>query len=503
MDLINFDLVIIGGGITGAGIFNELSGTGLKICIIEKDDFGSGTSSKSSKLVHGGLRYLKEGNLILTYESVIHRERLINESPGLVDPVEFFMPLYENKSPGKFSLGAGLFIYDSMALKKRHEYLNKDDLLNKIPGLNSIGLKGGYSYMDAGTDDSVLVSKLINQGLKSKDSQAFNYSKIKKIINPENSDLKTIEIMDESGESFAVSTKVIINSCGAWGEDISKIPNKNLRIRPLKGSHLILKNDKFNLDSAVIFSHPDDQRPVFLLPWEGVLLLGTTDIDAKSMDDQKISQMEIDYLLKAAQSAFPEIHIDSLDIISSFSGIRPVISSGDKDPSKESREHFVWEDNGIISVTGGKLTTFRKLAWDTIDKTKKYFKNISFKSKKSPVFDFKTDSKTNPEKRIMGRYGLVNMEELRKKDLLNIIPGTSAYFAEIYIASQDETIKHLDDLLMRRTSLGMILENGGMDIIDKISAVSMENLGWSPEKWEFEVKRYKEIYNKFYSPLAS
>ena len=497
-----FDIAIIGGGITGAGIFNELAWTGLSICIIEKNDFGSGTSGKSSKLVHGGLRYLKEGNILLTLESVHHRERLLKESPGLVEPIEFIMPLFENRSPGKFSLGTGLWIYDFMALKKRHYFIKKNSLVNKIPQLKTNGLKGGYSFMDAATDDSALVAKLIREGLQNLKAQAFNYCKVTKIEKIKNSEIKNVYITNEDGESSAIKAGTIINACGAWGDEISSIPDKKLKIRPLKGSHLILKNDRLNLKSAVSFIHPDDKRPVFLIPWEGAVLLGTTDLDAESKEDLKISKKEADYLLKAANHIFPETKISKKDVISSFSGIRPVISSGEKDPSKESREHFVWENNGVISVTGGKLTTFRKLAWDTIKKAEKYLNNARLKPKKLNVFEYKTESENPVEKRIFGKYGKIDLTEYKEKKLLSLIPGTATYLAEIAIASNDKTIKHLDDLMMRRLSIGMVLPYGGTEIIDKVKELSNENLKWNQEKWGFEIKRYKDIYNKFFSPFT-
>jgi len=494
----DFDIAIIGGGITGAGLFRELSTTGLKICLIEKNDFASGTSSKSSKLVHGGLRYLKEGNLMLTLESVHHRERLLKEAPYLVRPIEFVMPLYNKQSPGKLTMGAGLTIYDIMALKKRHKFITKKTLIKRFKHLKTKNLIGAYSFTDARTDDAMLVIRLIHEGLENKNAKAWNYCEVKKISS--SGKTKRILIKTENGDD-EIRTKIIINASGVWADSFAPLPDKRLHVRPLKGSHLVIKKDKLNINSAISFLHPKDKRPVFFIPWEGAVLLGTTDIDAKSKKDLKISKKEIDYLLNAAKFIFPDISIEKQDIISTFSGIRPVISSGSKAPSEESREHIVWEKNGIISVTGGKLTTFRKLAWDTLEYASKHFKNINLLDKKAPVFKFVHNSGDKTKMRLHGRYGEnINFNYLKKNDLMKKIPGTKTFLAEIYIASKDKTIKHLDDLLMRRLRIGLLLENGALGIIDQIKDLTSENLGWDEQKWKVEIERYKKVYNDFFSP---
>ncbi len=500
MSIMCYDIVIAGGGITGAGIFSELSDSGLKVCIIEKNDFASGTSSKSSKLVHGGLRYLKQGNFHLTMESVHHREKLLKEAPGLVSPIEFIMPLYKNESPGKMTLGAGLALYDLMALKKNHSFIDREKLIKKIKHIKKKDLHGGYSFKDALTDDSRLVIQLINKGLENPYAEFKNYCEISGIKNKKDSRIKIVSLKDENGRKYEIKTKLLINSTGPWAENFHRLPEKKSFIRPLKGSHLIIKKEKLDINFALSFLHPEDKRPVFIIPWEGVILVGTTDIDTHSMDNIKINADEKNYLLRVINKFLPEAKISNKDIISTFSGIRPVISSGEKDPSQESREHLVWEKEGIISVTGGKLTTFRKLAWDTLEKAKKYFPGVNLYDKKTSVFSNGSKKYMDSKLRLYSRYGKINSDFYEKNGLLNLIPGTETYYAEIDIASKDKTIKHLDDLLMRRLRLGLILANGGLDIIDTIRSLSQKNLGWDNNQWEIELERYKKIYNHFYSP---
>jgi glycerol-3-phosphate dehydrogenase len=496
----SFDIIIIGGGITGAGIFNELSASGLKILIMDKKDFGSGTSSKSSKLVHGGLRYLKEGNLHLTYESVVHRERLLNEAKGLVSPIEFIMPLYKGKSPGRASLKAGLLVYDLIAGKLRHKFLDKEDILNRFSNLNPENLNGGYSFYDAAADDSVLVSRLLTEGLKNENAFFENYCEVLSI--KENCGIKIVTGKTETGEIKTFESKIIINATGANASKLSPLPQKGTFIRPLKGSHLTIKN-RLNLDFALSFMHPKDKRPVFFIPWEGALIIGTTDLDAKSFNDLKISPKEADYLIEGANYILGKNKISFKDVISTFSGIRPVISTEktQKDPSKESREHLVWEKNKIISVTGGKLTTFRKLAWDTISYAEKHFKNLKLKDKKEPVFEPVLKYCSPEELRLLGRYSLnADLDFCKKNSLFKKIGDTPVTFAEIHAASKDKTLKHLDDLLLRRTRLGLVLKNAGLDYIDEIKKHCSQNLCWDNKKWDFEIKRYLSIYKKYFSP---
>jgi len=217
----------------------------------------------------------------------------------------------------------------------------------------------------------------------------------------------------------------------------------------------------------------------------------------------KISRKEADYLIEGANHILGKNMISPEDIISTFSGIRPVISSKNskKDPSRESREHLVWEKNKIISVTGGKLTTFRKLAWDTIEHIEKHFKDIKLKGRKLPVFNLIPQNCSEEELRLKGRYtSNHDIAYYRKNNLLKKIEETPISFAEIHAASKDKTIKHLDDLLLRRLRLGLVLRNGGMDYMDKIKNLSMENLKWDNNKWDFEIKRYSAIYKKYFSP---
>lgn len=498
-----YDVVIIGGGITGAGIFRELSATGLDICLLEQGDFGSGTSSKSSKLVHGGLRYLKQGALLLTLESVHHRERLLQEAPGLVEPVEFAMPLYRNRSPGKFSLGAGLFLYDLMALKKRHTFSPPGRMLRRFPGLNPEGLTGGYSFIDATTDDALLVARLVHEGLKSPAASARNYCTVSETEFSSAAGKRIVRVKDKStGTEEELETCLVINAAGVAADRFHPLPDRSLRLRPLKGSHIVVKKNTLALPSAVSLIHPADGRPVFLIPWEGVLLVGTTDLDTRSSSDLSISPKERDYLLEGVKAVFPESGIRETDIVSTFSGLRPVISRKGGNPSDESREHLVWESDGIISATGGKLTTFRKLAWDVTKKAKSRFPHAIRINRKAGVFSDTVDSVNPVERRILGRYGgPVDFKNLKERNLLESVGHSETVLAEIEIASKDPTIRYLDDLMLRRLRLGIVLEHGGIEIMDTVKKLAGDNLGWDADRWNRELDRYRRIHRRYFAPF--
>jgi len=230
-----WDLVVVGGGITGAGVLREAVRMGLKTLLVEKMDFAWGTSSRSSKLVHGGLRYLKQGQLHLTYESVRQRQRLLQEAPGLVSEIDFLMPVYKKKGPGRLTLSMGLALYDMMARKRYHSYYKKDEFAGMVPGLDTDGLSGGFRFMDAQTDDVRLVLRLISEA-REKGGTALNYTAVTRINRDDAGTLTGITMEDtETGASRTVSTPAVINATGAWAESLHPVHESGMHLRPLRG----------------------------------------------------------------------------------------------------------------------------------------------------------------------------------------------------------------------------------------------------------------------------
>lgn len=506
----NWDLVVIGGGITGAGILRESVRNGLKTLLVEQKDFAWGTSSRSSKLVHGGLRYLKEGRLMLTRESVKERERLLKEAQGLVEPLDFMLPIFSDKGPGRWIMEAGLSIYDVIAGKWRHKFYKKEEFSKKVPIVDDKNLLGGFSFMDAQVDDARLVLRLINEAEES-GGFAANYTRATKIIRDNNGKVTGLLLEDsESAEKIEIKTGAIINATGVWAETLHSSPEKGKHIRPLRGSHLIFPSEIVPITSPVSFFNPDDNRPLFVIPWEGAVLAGTTDIDHQDdlSDEPFISKKEAEYIIRSMKSAFPQLEIRLSDCISSIAGVRPVISEGKLDPSKESREHVVWVDKGLVTVTGGKLTTFRALAWDTLKAAMPFLGDISLKGREEPVFArVETSSGAGKVltpfqlKRLTGRYGVHAEKMIIDSEVSDLeeIPGTRTLWAEIVYAAANEKIRHLEDLLLRRVRVGLLLENGGKDILSRVQQLCKPVLDWDDAKWEFEIEAYLNFCTKYYS----
>ncbi len=311
------------------------------------------------------------------------------------------------------------------------------------------------------------------------------------------------------GESIDLRAPVVINATGAWADRLRNQLNPETRVRPLRGSHLIIPRHLCPLVDVLTTLHPQDKRGVYVYPWEGTTVIGTTDLDHdEDLDiEASISESETRYLLEAYNTVFPRAPISNKDIISTWAGVRPVIGSEDtKDPSKERRDHATWSDNGLITVSGGKLTTFRLIALDALE---------AAQSKLPPAKAFADDrvftaphvnaeslSPDNPQwgQRLLGRYGnaaqtlLADASETERQP----IGDTEFCLAECRWAARHESVQHLDDLLLRRTRLGMCLTNGGEEIFPLLEGICRAELGWDTSQWQDELKRYQDIWQHFY-----
>ncbi|OUS29374.1 FAD-dependent oxidoreductase [Gammaproteobacteria bacterium 45_16_T64] len=506
-----WDMIIVGGGITGAGILREAARIGLKALLIEQKDYAWGTSSRSSKMVHGGLRYIAQGDIKLTKHSVEERERLIREAPGLVDRLGYLFTIRKGQFPGKIAFNTLLKVYDGLAGTKTQDYFDKKALLKKIPGLNEKGLKGASYYTDAATDDARLTLRVLQEAIEA-GGRSGNYLQGETLLKDAQGKVTGITIKDmESGETTDVNANVVINATGAWVDKLrSQVINEH-KIRPLRGSHIILPHSKAPVTDSLTLFHPKDKRPVFVFPWEGATVIGTTDLDHKDdlMKEPSISQEELNYLLEITQFEFPEANIADADIISTYAGVRPVISSGSsKDPSKEKREHAVWSDKGLISVSGGKLTTFRLIALDVI-KAAKISLGIKDTTPTSNHVIRPTTINTNDvaptdlpwSTRLIGRYGdnakaMFNDVEDEEKGKID---NTLFCLAELRWAARHESVIHLDDLLLRRSRLGSLLPNGGENLMPRLEPICKQELNWDDKTWQAEKERYLAIWKSCYS----
>jgi glycerol-3-phosphate dehydrogenase len=504
-----WDVVVAGGGITGAGIAREAARRGLKVLLVERKDFAWGTSSRSSKMVHGGLRYIAAGDIKTTMHSVSERERLINEAPGLVDQMGYLMAHYKGGFPGPFVFNSLLRIYDFFAGKKYRQFHKLVNFEYLSPLINENELIGGTQFADPVTDDSRLVIRVLREAQKD-GAQIINYVGVDSLIKEKDRVVGANLKNAETGEMYAVSAKVVINATGAWGDELRGELTEERNIRPARGSHLVVPSWRLPVAQAFTTMHPDDKRPIFIFPWEGRTIIGTTDLDNNGIDNNETSmtRVELEYLLTVANHQFPKSEIKEKDIISSWAGVRPLVSSGALNPSKEKRDHSVWNDSGLVTVSGGKLTTFRLIALDVLKAASQYVPGLDARDSGADMF---TKSKPNHslfkclpsylKKRLQGHYGMDGDALLSqaKPDELDVIPGARAMWAELRWSARNEAIIHLDDLLLRRTRIGLLVEQGGLIFEEKIKAICCEELNWDEQKWQVELERYKSIWHKYYS----
>lgn len=500
------DMLVIGGGITGAGILREAARRNLSVALIEQRDFAWGTSSRSSKMVHGGLRYLLSGQLKLTWESVRERERLLREAPGLVDSMGFIYPCYKGYWPGRWSFTALLDVYDMLARRFNHRYLSAQDCIWLAPHITLKGLTGGIQYGDAVTDDARLVFRTIREAQQDQ-ALALNYVAADRLI-VEGGRVCGVGVRDVlSGETADVQAKVVVNATGAWADRVRKQVGGGGDIRPLRGSHLVFPFWRLPVAQANAFIHPRDRRPVFVLPWEGATVVGNTDLDHKEDLDIEacITAQELDYLLEAVHHQFPSLRIDRGDVLSTYSGVRPVIGTGILNPSKEKRDHSIWVERGLISVSGGKLTTFRLIAYDVLQRAAHLIPALNLEERNEPLFCTTRVPAPHLERldqalkrRLRGRYGTgaEDVTVCAKEGELVRVPGTDVIWAELRWAARTEAVVHLEDLLLRRTQLGILLPEGGMGFLDRIQSICQEELGWDNEYWRQELDSYRSLWRR-------
>lgn len=506
----DWDLLVIGGGITGAGILREAARLGLAVLLVEQRDFAWGTSSRSSKLVHGGLRYLAQGKLRLTLASVREREHLLEDGPGLIDPLGFLMATHRGDRPGKWTYQAGLSLYDLMALQWTHRRFSAEEFQMLAPHITTEGLQGGFRYGDAQTDDARLTLRVIREAVAD-GGVAINYVAAQDVLRDADGQVIGARLHDAVADREAVvRARVVINATGAWADRLRSQVGAEARIRPLRGSHLIFPAWRLPVAQAISFLHPIDRRPVFIFPWEGAVLVGTTDIDhdAELSAEPGISPDEVAYLMAAVEHQFPGQGLGLNDVIASYAGVRPVIGSGKADPSKESREHVVWAENGLLTVTGGKLTTFRVIALDALRAVRDRLPEHPRIDRDVPVLDAVDVALTGGEglttvqrRRLLGRYGAdaPALVAAAQPGELSPIPGAQALWAELRWAARDEGVVQLDDLLLRRVRLGLLLPEGGGLIMGRIRAICQPELGWDDARWEAEEAAYRVLWRTHYS----
>jgi glycerol-3-phosphate dehydrogenase len=528
------DLLVIGGGVVGAGVALEAARRGLSVHLVEARDFASGTSSRSSKLVHGGLRYLREGAFGLTRESVRERGRLLHDAPGLVEPQRFLIGHYAGRSPSRRAMSVGLALYDALAGQRTREHHDAADTLRCAPGLARGGLEGASSYLDAKVDDARLVLRLLQEA-RAHGARTENHTRVVALLRAgDGGDGEVVGVRVVSSRRVGedarpieaapvdLPARCVINATGAWADTLRRATGAAPTLRPLRGSHLLFPLWRLPVAVSVGLLHPRDGRPVFATPWEGVALVGTTDLDhAEPLDaEPAITAAEADYLLEALRAAFPSLGLTLDDALGSYAGVRPVISHGQADPSREPREHEVYVDRGLVTVTGGKLTTFRLIALDALRQAAPRLPALAELATPAGLARAQAAAILAPAepvapgapgaalqrwpvaaaRRLAGRHG-ADAESIASGPAgaaPDVVPGTDTPWAEVLWCARHEDVVHLDDLLLRRTRLGLLLRDGALADLPAWAPSLREALGWSTSRWEAEVARYRAIIERSY-----
>ena len=393
-----FDVVVIGGGITGAGIALDATQRGMKVALVEMQDFAQGTSSRSTKLVHGGLRYLKQAQIKVVAETGKERAIVYENGPHVTTPEWMLLPMHKGGTFGKFTTNIGLTMYDRLAGVKRHErkkMLSKQATLNKEPLVKKDGLKGGGYYVEYRTDDARLTIEVVKRAAE-KGAEVINHTKSTDFVYDAKNKVSGIKVKDMlTGEEYQINAKKVINAAGPWVDEVRKkdYTRNNKQLRLTKGVHVVIDQSKFPLRQAVYFDTEKDGRMIFAIPREGKAYVGTTDTFYNNEKTKPLTNQEDrDYLIDAINYMFPDVHVTDADIESTWAGVRPLILEDGKDPSEISRKDEIWEGkSGLLTIAGGKLTGYRHMALEIVDLLAKRLKQeygLKFadsKTKNTPI----------------------------------------------------------------------------------------------------------------------
>lgn len=513
----DFDLCVVGGGITGAGVARDAASRGMKVCVLEQSDFASGTSSRSSKLIHGGIRYLENLEFGLVFEALSERHILFQIAPHLVHPLSFVLPVYKDSRVGMFKLGLGMLLYDFLSMMhapKFHEHLNPDETQTLVPSLDTENLSGGYIYSDAYMDDDRLVLETLRSA-HSHGAILTNYIKVDKGEFDENQRLTSVTAIDQkTKKQIKVRAKHFVSTVGPWTDQFGASLDKKWKslLRPSKGIHLTLKRDRLPLEDAVVMA--EGKRIIFAIPRHEMIIIGTTDTDYPGDPSEVTTSSEdVTYLLKVVGEYFPHAKITEKDLVASYAGVRPLVHDGSSSESKTSREHLVLPTKmNITFVAGGKYTTYRRMARDIVEVVLKnefcleerveYARNQT----RDPINPLVTPEKLAEAKAQSPswaeKFGVTEQEaffmaERHGFEGLKILEkGQSLGYQNIWEMEADFAINetmclHLRDFMLRRSPLFLAQPDHGEKFLEGIIGVFKKHYGWDAKTIEEEKKLYQ------------
>jgi glycerol-3-phosphate dehydrogenase len=533
-----FDLLVIGGGITGAGVALDAASRGLKTALVEKDDFASGTSSKSSKMVHGGLRYLQQHEYRLVRENLAERQRLLDNAPHLVSPLPFLIPLFGrdgmvNRSVARVYRSA-LWLYDltgGLRIGRRHERVSREQALAHMPTLQADRLVAGFLYWDARADDARLTLTVLRTAVLDYGAVAANHTAATAVTAGPDGRVTGAEVTPEGSEPITVRASCVVNATGVWSDEVRALAEGHNphSIRPAKGIHITVPEQVFPCDIAAVIPVKEDRRSIFVVSWGDQVYLGTTDTGWDgSLDDPACLPEDIDYILDAANSVTTR-PITRGDITGLWTGLRPLLApvEGRHAPSERtadlSRRHTVRISTpGLVTITGGKLTTYRKMAQDTVDAALRDLgraaapcatKTLRLRGSGSagrsparagsaravPLADRRHDGGSDPAAataaHLAGRYGtetpaVLAVAEGRPELLEPLVPGLHYLAAEAVYAVREEMACSLADVLDRRTRSSLRDARAAAAAAPRVADMIGPELGWSPDRMTAEAEAY-------------
>jgi glycerol-3-phosphate dehydrogenase len=529
------DLVVVGAGVTGAGIARDAARRGLRVVLLEQNDIAYGTSSRSSKLIHGGLRYLETYEFSLVFESVSERRIVMDLAPHLVNPMAFLFPVYQGSRKSLRMISAGMWLYDGLALfrsPKRHRTLNPSEVAKEEPLLKQEGLQGAPLYYDCSTDDARLTLETVIDATQN-GAVVATWARVDALVKNDQGRIAGVVVKNaRDGSLKEVNAHAVINATGPWTDEVLAMsgPRKGKLLRPTKGVHIVVDREKLPVEHAVVLFHPDDNRVLFALPWGDRTYVGTTDTDYDGVPGEEAATLEdIDYLIAAPNHSFPTSQITRGDVVSTWAGLRPLIAPepevGEMAESQVSREHqIVIGEDGLITIAGGKLTTYRKMAQECVDVAV----NLLTLSGKLPE-DLQSGETTKfplpggvgwPEdddhakvavelaevcdcdisaavaRHLVDTYGM-RAWELAKMCAADpsltepIVPGRIEIMAQVDFGVKEELAASVSDVMTRRTQLFFRDFEQGLGSVEKVATRMAHLIGWSEEEKQKSVDEYK------------
>jgi len=522
------DVLVIGGGITGAGIARDAALRGFRTAVVDKGDLGGGTSSLSSRLIHGGIRYLEQGEFRLVFEASHERRVLLGIAPHLVHPLPFLFPVYRGARVPAWKLRAGMWLYDLLAAfhnVKWHRWLGRKATQRLEPGLRDKDLKGAALYYDAQTDDARLVIATMRSAAQA-GALVANYAEATALLKPDGR-VGGATVRDAlTGRAATIRALVVVNAAGPWVDRVRSLDDAggDTLLRPTKGVHVAVPRKRIGHTYAFTLTSPIDGRVMFVLPWDDLSYIGTTDSDDDaSPDEVRATADDVVYLLRSANAFFPHARLSPADVVASWAGLRPLLRPPrDVTASAASREHRVVESpSGLVTIAGGKLTTYRVMARDVVDRVAARLRELDGRPRAPRVptdrlplpggetadleglIKAATDrgASERTARHLVARYGsesaaVLNLVDRDRALGRPIVAGRPALWAEVAHAVEREMAVRLSDVLVRRLHLFYATRDQGLPAAGPVAEWLAGPLGWDAARRVEEVTAYRELVER-------